>query len=354
MSGVFAEWQPRYAEHNVATFPVTDSKVPAVKGYLRVGLNASEQLAMRFPDNDAIGIACRRNRITVLDVDTPDERVLADALSRHGQTPFIVRSGSGNHQAWYRRTNETRRVRPDPEKPIDILGDGFVVAPPSRGAKGQYTIIQGTLDDLETLPTMKAGVSNALDISPKLIVPRAAQMSPMGDRSQGRGLAEKSNAFDPEPQDIKRNDTLWRHCMKAARSCPNFKGLMEVAVDYNSSEFYTPLPADEVLKIVASAWDYECKGKNLFGLGPRLVLDVDIVDELAASAPDAFALLGILRRHHAGSESFFLARAMADSMKWDVRKFLAARDLLLARSLIECIHPGGRGRNDPPVYRFPL
>ena len=151
--GVFAEWQPRYAEHRLPTFPVHgDSKKPAVTGYLRVGLPSSKQLALKFGEIDAFGIAVgSRNRITVLDVDSPDERILADAMSRVGPSPFIVRSGSGNHHAWYRHNGEQRRIRPVPHEPIDILGAGFVVAPPSRGAKGTYTLVQGTLDDLDRL-----------------------------------------------------------------------------------------------------------------------------------------------------------------------------------------------------------
>ena len=161
--GVFAQWQPRYAEHRLPTFPVDgESKKPAVKGYLRVGLPGSQQLALKFGAIDAFGIAVgSRNRITVLDVDTPDERVLADAMSRVGPSPFIVRSGSGNFQAWYKHNGEQRRIRPVANEPIDILGDGFVVAPPSRGAKGTYEIVQGTLDDLDRLPPMRNMESRA-------------------------------------------------------------------------------------------------------------------------------------------------------------------------------------------------
>jgi hypothetical protein len=81
-------------------------------------------LALRFPVNDAFGFALgRRTRITVLDIDSPDERVLSDALAKHGCSPFIVRSGSGNWQAWYRHGGEGRHVRPwGGEPPIDVLG----------------------------------------------------------------------------------------------------------------------------------------------------------------------------------------------------------------------------------------
>jgi hypothetical protein len=152
--GLFAEWQPQYASHGIATFPVRGKK-PAVKGYLKLGTQVSEQLALKFANDNAFGFACRCNRIAVLDVDTPDERLLADALTLFGPTPIIVRSGSGNYQAWYRHNGERRHVRPDPSKPIDILGDGYVVAPPSLGGKGPYQIIQGTLDDLDRLPVMR-------------------------------------------------------------------------------------------------------------------------------------------------------------------------------------------------------
>src|SRR5262245_44035931 len=102
-SGIFAVWQPKYAERSLPTFPVGAGKRPAVRGYLKIGIDYSTQLALKFRAADALGLAVgRRNRITVLDVDTPDERVLADALARHGHTPFVVRSGRGNYQAWYR------------------------------------------------------------------------------------------------------------------------------------------------------------------------------------------------------------------------------------------------------------
>src|SRR5215211_4402772 len=151
--GIFAKWQPRYAEHGIPTFPVaieSSGKRPSIKGYLKVGSEVSRQLALRFTANDAFGLALGPvNGITVLDVDTSDERVLSDAFGRHGASPFVVRSGSGNYHAWYRHAGERRLIRPwGRELPIDLLGAGFVVAPPSIGARGRYEIIQGGLDDL--------------------------------------------------------------------------------------------------------------------------------------------------------------------------------------------------------------
>src|SRR5262249_22503275 len=154
MTGVFAEWQPVYAEHNSPTFPCRPDKRPAVTNYGRFGLPASKQIATSSEAN-AFGFMCgKRSGVTVLDVDTTDERVLADAVDRHGRTRIIARSGSGHFQAWYRHAGERRLIRPRRDVPIDILGGGFVIAPPSRVASGSYQFIQGSLDDLESLPTL--------------------------------------------------------------------------------------------------------------------------------------------------------------------------------------------------------
>jgi hypothetical protein len=125
-SASFANWQPLYAEHGIATFPVDAGKRPMVKRYGKVGLGGSAKIAEMFGDAGAIGFMCGpRSHITVLDIDTKDERVVADAIDRHGKTPIIARTGSGNYQAWYRHGGERRLIRPRRDVPIDILGGGL-------------------------------------------------------------------------------------------------------------------------------------------------------------------------------------------------------------------------------------
>ena len=157
-----------------------------------------------------------------------------------------------------------------------------------------------------------------------------------------REASERSNGV--------RNDTLWRVCMKMARGCRNIEELMVRTMEHNRG-FYEPLPADEVLKIVASAWGYEVEGKNWFGHGQRVVVGHSIVDELAAADPRAYALLSLLMRHHWGRD-FYLSKAYAETLGWATNTMKAARNALVERGLIECVHRGGRGPNDPPVYRL--
>jgi hypothetical protein len=324
--GIFAAWQPRYAAHRIATFPVHDKR-PAVTGYLKLGLEGSRRLTEKFSDADAIGFALgKQSGITVLDVDTNDERMLAVALDRHGQTRIVVRSGSGNYQAWYHWNGEKRLIRSEPDKPIDILGRGFVVAPPSHGTKSDYQFVQGGLDDLDRLPIL-GGFGTAL--------PRVSPATcPVEIVTEGQ-----------------RNVSLWRHCMQSAHHCDDFDALLDVARTRNA-EFTPPLLDDEVVKIATSASRYTERNENWFGFGRRVAFPHATVDRLAAQDPYALALLSVLKRLHGGRDHFILAKEAAHRLGWSFPAFKAARKRLEDEGEIRCISRGGRGAHDPPRYTW--
>ncbi|WVT72614.1 bifunctional DNA primase/polymerase [Sinorhizobium chiapasense] len=338
--GAFAEWQPRYAEHGIITFPVVvdeTRKKPAVKGYLKIGLPTSSQLALRFVDHDALGIACKRNRLTILDVDTTDERELADGLARHGQTPFIVRSGSGNFQAWYRNNGESRRIRPDPARPVDILGNGYVVAPPSMGARGRYEIIQGKMDDLDRLPAM---VHPQIEEEPKPSHVRDTSEHP----SRRQTGMRKGDG---------RNNTLFHRALRQAHQATTQEELIQM-VSHANQQFAEPLPADEVLSVSKSAWKYKEGGRLMVtgGEATAVIFQSDI-DHLW-DQPNALSLLVRLRlaNGYRNGGEFPLSSAYAASMDVSVPTFRAARDTLVDRFFLEIVHPGGSGKNDPPIVRL--
>ena len=291
MKGVFSEWQPHYAERRIATFPVNADKKPAIRRWNQITLGGSSRLAERFQQANAFGFQLGpRSQITALDVDSQNEAVLADALNEHGATPFIVRTGGGYH-AYYSYGGERRHIRPYHNKPIDILGGGFVVAPPSISEKGAYGIISGTLDDLANLPPIHV----VLD----------------GLRAEGRILEGK------------RNNTLFRFALEQARHSDNFDVLLDVMRTRNME--CEPQLADEVLISTAkSAWRYEQKGSNLVGRGRSVVTPHSVIDELIGESQDAFILLTRLQRHHWG-RNFVLANAMANQLGWTRKRFAAAR-----------------------------
>jgi len=142
MIAVFSTWQPIYAGRGIATFPIGDSKKPSIRGWQRVGLKASADLAAKFKDADALGyITGYRSNVTILDIDTTDERVTEDAIRRHGQPAIITRTASGKRHLHYRYNGERHRIRPFQGLPIDVLGDhGYALAAPSRVAAGIYEI----------------------------------------------------------------------------------------------------------------------------------------------------------------------------------------------------------------------
>jgi hypothetical protein len=312
--GIFADWQPRYAEYGIATFPLNGKK-PAVERYQKLGLDGSQQLTFRFPDHDALGFICGpRNAITVLDVDTSDERVLADALARHGATPLVVRSGSGNYQAYYRHGGERRQIRPwGKDVPIDVLGGGQAVGVPSIGLRGRCEFLQGCLSDIPHLPPMGGLPTDVYEVP-------------------ARQRAERMPSTLATICEGERNDTLWRECMRFARS-------------FNSGRLVPPLDDAEVVKTARSAWRYTVLGKNRFGADAESTF----MKRLAIH-PEAVTLLVILEMHHADKEQFALANSMAKSLEWGLPRWRAARDRLVEEGLIRCISPGGRWGHDPPIY----
>jgi Bifunctional DNA primase/polymerase, N-terminal/Primase C terminal 1 (PriCT-1) len=314
--GIFTKWQPHYAEKQIATFPVGNDKKPQIRRWNQLGLSGSARLAQRFRKANAIGFQVGpRSQITVLDIDTDNEGILADALREHGETPFLVRTGSGYH-AYYRYSGEHRRVRPYANKPIDVLGGGYVVAPPSLSAKGQYQIIAGSLDDLANLPPIHAVLDSL--------------------RTEAR------------IEEGKRNNTIFRFALEQTRHCDTFETLLDVMRTRNMD--CEPQLTDDVLVSTAkSAWRYEQDGRNLVGRGRAVVTPHALIDELIGESQDAFILLTLLQRHHWG-RSFVLANAMADQLSWSRKRFAAARTLLEHLGFIQMVAPASF--RSPAIYRL--
>jgi hypothetical protein len=320
MNGVFSEWQPRYAEKGIATFPVGADKNPLTQGYLRTGLGGSKKLAKKFSDASALGLGPgHRSGTTVVDIDTHSKALLADVQERYGQSPFIVQTPGGYH-LWYQSRGERRRIRPDPDQPIDILGSGgFVIAPPSKVAKGEYKIIQGTLDDLDRLPPLHRVLDDL----------RA------GPIPQGR-----------------RDRTIFKNLLCEARHCDDFESLLDVARSMNMD--CVPQMRDaQVIKIATSVWNLETSGNNWVGRRARASTDRDELLSLSHD-PGAVMLLLLLRVSH--PPQFDVPFAIdqlktAELLGWS-REMLRARISTLLRACrIARVHYG-KGTNDPHLYRL--
>ena len=313
--GIFAKYQPRYAEQNVITFPVRPDKKPAIKNWQSVGLTGSAKLAEKFSDVDAFGFPLGpRSGVTILDIDSTSAGVLHEAQSRYGESPLVVEFGGGYH-AYYRYGGERRHIRPwGRDVPIDVLGNGYAVGAPSMAAKGQYKIIRGSLDDLKSLPPLHVMLDDLRKPIP-----------------EGR-----------------RNQSLFRLGLEQAAHADDFDTLMDVMRTRNM-DCTVPLPESELEAAARSAWKYEREDRNLVGRGKAVVMSHTMIDRVMAYSPDAFVLLTILKRHHWGRD-FVLASAMAASLGWGQLRWRNARNVLVRLGLIACLHEGGLGPNDPPIY----
>ena len=316
-SGAFSRAQPLYAEHGIATFPVRivgDDKRPGVKHYKKVGLPGSAQLAMRFENDNAFGFMVGdRTRLTILDVDAPDEGVLVRALGRHGATPLIVRTASGKFHAYYRHNREHRLIRPWPDRPIDLLGGGFVVAPPSATENGAYQFVQGSLDDLDRLPVLR-----------NLDLPKAGA-------KQGA-----------------RNKSLFEHCMRHANHVDDFDALLDVARTFNDN-CEPPMEDAEVTTVASNAWGYEQRGQNRFGKHGAW-FPLDEVKRMIDGNQDAALLLMFLRANQGPDATFMCANGLAETFGWHRIRLANARRSLIEMGYLRVLRTARQ--NTPALYRW--
>jgi hypothetical protein len=249
-------------------------------------------------------------------VDSKDPTLLHDAQARYGRSPFIVETGGGYH-AYYKYGGERRLIRPwGPEVPIDVLGGGYAVAAPSVAAKGCYEIIHGKLADLESLPPLRV------------------RLDELGG---------------PIPKG-KRNLTLFRAGLEQAAYVDDYQTLLDVMRTRNM-DCKRPLADSEVIAAAKSVWKYQQEGRNLVGRGRCVVISHKLIDRLIPENQDAFILLTSLKRHHWGPD-FVLSKPMAAMFGWSLPRWYSARNLLVRSGVIACIHEGGKGPHDPPVYAW--
>lgn len=214
--GVFAEHAPAYMAAGLPVFPVnTRAKRPAVRNWQRSGIHATREWIGRHGDADGLGLCMgERSRLVEVDVDAAGPACLAEAIERFGETPVVIRTPSDKHKLWYRHNGERRRIRPISGLPIDVLGAGFTVAPPSYrpDLARSYGFLKGSLADLDRLPPIRGG---ALQSGYQ----RAAETVREGER----------------------NNVLWRWCMVEARFCDDVDALIDAAQTWACA---MPVPLD--------------------------------------------------------------------------------------------------------------
>jgi hypothetical protein len=328
MSGdqrIFAEWQPQYAQHGVATFPVQiigNDKRPCTKGYLRTGLRGSAQLALKFAEARSFGFACGpRNRLTIVDMDDTDPAIIGEGERLFGCSPLLWRTGGGKFAMPFRHNGEGRRIRPIKSLPIDLLGAGFVVAPPSAGAIRAYEIIEGTLADLDRLPVAS-------------IPDEIALLLPAKDRIE----------LIPKGQ---RNNELFNYCRGVVNHCDSIDQLIDAAMTWADDRLAAPLAPAEIIKTSNSVWQYRGGRKRVM----NHIVEAPEYDALVANV-GALALFAYLSAENGPGADFMIADGLSKARGWPRRFVPTAREALLELGLVELIRAAGK--NAPSLYRWKI
>jgi len=324
--GIFAEWQPRYAQRGVATFPVQiigNDKKPRTKGYLKTGLRGSAQLAAKFADAKSFGFACGRyNRLMVVDMDSTDPAIIREGERLFGTSPLLWRTGGGKFAMPFRYNGERRRrIRPIKSLPIDLLGAGFVVAPPSVGETRAYEIIKGTLADLDRVPVAR-------------IPDEIAQLMPAGDHI---GRIPKGE----------RNNELFNYCNRVVNHCDTIDQLIDAARTWADDRLAAPLAPAEIIKVSKSVWQYQGGRKRII----NHMVEAPEYNALVANV-DALALFAYLSAENGPGANFMIADGLSKARGWPRRFVPAAREALLKLRVVELVRAAGK--NAPALYRWKI
>jgi hypothetical protein len=322
------DWQPKYAAAGLWLFPLHHgSKAPAVKGYLKAGPVASNRYAERFADRELFGFACgRKSGITILDIDTPNVKYLWTALDKHGRTPVVVETASGKYHAWYKWNGEGRHIRPWGHLPIDVLGGGYAVAPPSQmpgSLRGRYSFITGGLEEIPNLPILREvdDLGAARSIQKINGVP-ASDLVVAGAAKGARSIGALNFALCEAP------------------NCANQDELMDRVRAWGAT-CEPPLEEHKIMKAVQSAWKYETTGSNWVAMAHAN----EIEDMISAgrAQQDAYLLLQWLRVKEGTNRDrpFWIATGLAKIFGWKPTRFRAARRLL-EKSYIREVHHGNQ------------
>ena len=314
----FPQWQPRYAARGVATFPVTivdHDKKPSIRGYLRTGLLGSAQLAIKFADAESFGFACgRRSRITIVDMDSTDERIVAEGERLFGSSPLLWRTGGGKYAMAFRHNGEARRIRPMPSLPIDLLGGGFAVAPPSAGVRRPYQIIRGSLADLDRLPVAR--------------MPRELLSGATNKISEG-----------------KRNTELFRYCRSVVGYCGDEDQLVDAAATWAGNALATALSSAEIRKTCRSVWQYQGGRKRVVH---KMVSPGQYVK--LCEKPQILGVFAYLAAENGPDAQFMIADGLAEARGWPRRLVPTAREIMLQIGVIKRV--GRMGKAGPYLYRW--
>lgn len=333
-----------FADVGIAAIPtrLDDCKRPKIKRPGWHGVSGALEIAQKHPFAN-VGFMCGpRNGITVVDIDSPALSELDWARQTFGDSPVLVGTASGKYHLYYGHSGELRLIRPFAGHPIDVLGAGLCVAPPSiRPGMGRYQFIGCDYSDLRGLPPLLPGALARVLASAE----QPASGIPM---AMPNGLIMAGE----------RNNQLFLFGLGPALAADELEAFVALLHAENAKRCVPPLDDAEVRKIAGSIWRLKLAG-NLFPKGEqRLVLKgTTITPMFMGGDADALLLHALLNSKHFTKGKVFAiaANAMAEARVlgiWSADHYRKARRRLIELGILIEVHRGGRGKGDPSLFRF--
>jgi Bifunctional DNA primase/polymerase, N-terminal len=323
MMAAFADAALAWAAAGIVPLPVyPDGKKTMVKQPEAFGRPAAMGLAAKPRYAAAnLGFMCgSHNRLTVVDVDSPADAELQHALATYGDSPIIVSTPSGGRHVYYAHNDEPRKIRPDAGHPIDMLGGGLCVAPPSvRPSGASYAWQRGSLADIANgnLPKIRS-----------CAVPKIPDL--------GRG---------PRVPEGERNVQLFKYCRQIVGYSDELDALIDAARTWADNECAEPLPDAEIVATAYKIWKYQGGRRRVMQniiespLFQRLIADVEV-----------WALYAYLATENGPAAQFMVADGLGPARGWPRRMVPRARRALLDLGAIKCVRFPRKGV--PALYRW--
>lgn len=341
-AGVFAEWQPAYAEAGLVTLPLDDKK-HGPPGWNKMGLPRSARLAAELNHCNVFGLLTGRGRsrgvqhpgVCVIDYDGTSESVLADLINRHGEPGAIVRTASLKFHLYYRNSGERRKIRIHGKGSDDPLVDlcgfgGYVVAPPSRLGSGGYEFIEGNFDAVAHGDLPKMGGLRA-------------------EHYLNSGFVAPAGTILPDA--AARNESLYQMALQFLAATPDLQA-MTMYLKLQNEGLPLPMAQTELDGITSNAWRRHMSGSNGYA-APYVQTPHAIFDRIMEHR-DGRLFLQIymhLRRHSGARHLFVVANAMSKAMGCKEEKIGAARKFFEAIGAIVLV--SGYTTKRPAAYRWP-
>jgi Bifunctional DNA primase/polymerase, N-terminal len=328
MMAAFADAAPAWAAAGIVPLPVyPDGKKTMVKQPEAFGRPAAMGLAAKPRYAAAnLGFMCgNHNHLTVVDIDSPSDAELEHALTTYGDSPIIVSTPSGGRHVYYAHNDEPRGVRLDKRHPIDMLGGGLCVAPPSIRPSGtSYAWLRGGLADIANgnLPKIRGGaVQKTRDIERLPVGPRV----PIGQR----------------------NVQLFRYCNSVVGCCDDLDQLIDAARTWSDSKCAEPLPDAEIVATAYKVFKFQGGRKRVM----QNIVEAPFYSALIANLP-ALALYSYLSAENGPAAQFMVADGLGPARGWPRRFVPEARKALLGMGAIKCVRYPRKGV--PALYRWNL